>query len=1100
MKILCRGRSFAVIAVILLLLSSAPQLFAQAATGAAAQISGSVSDPTGAVVPGAQVKATQMSTGYTRTAVTGPEGVYVLSNLAIGPYDLRVSGLGFKTYLQKGIVLQVNNNLTVNIALELGEVSQIVNVSANASMVQTTSTSVSQVIDANSVVDLPLNGRDPTQLILLSGGAVMAAYGDLKGSKNYPSSQQISVAGGQANGTAYVMDGGMHMDVGWNSNLPLPFPDALQEFSVQTSTIPAQYGGSAGAVVNAVTKSGTNRIHGDMFEFLRNGALNARNFFAAKTDTLKRNQFGGTIGGPVIKDKLFYFAGYQGSRIRTAPTTGTNFVPNATMLSGDFSTLESSACGKSRQLKDPTTGLPFANNFIDPSRFNSSALAMVQKYIPTTSDPCGKLLLANPSPQDEDQIVGRVDWTESTRNNVFGRYFLADLRNPAVFGGNLLLTTRSGVLDRVQSMVLGDTYSISTSLVNSLHLTWTRDRVNRGPASDLPGAQSLGLNIAPSPGNFPQISISGYFSVSCGTCSHANIHRNTGQVVDDVSWIHGRHQIGFGGEYARLQMNNRFATPATGAYSFNGTSTRDALVDFLLGLPISFSQGGEQEYYARENRLGLYAQDSFRAGPHLSIVAGLRWEPYFPEYDINGRAAYFDLGLFTSGVRSQRFVNAPPGVLFPGDKLARYGVIPKSIIRRKLSDFSPRVGFAWDPTGSGRWSVRASYGMFYDLPDMAFWEKFGSDVPWGDNISISSPPGGFSDPYAGVPGGNPFPLPAPPPTDVFFPKGAVLAVNPLKLSPPYTQQWNVSVQRQVGANWLLSASYMGNKSTHRWTSNELDPAVYIPGTCGASPCSTTGNTQSRRFLSLLDPVGGSLISTLPVGDDGANAQYNALFVTANHRVSQNFSILANYTWSHCISESQFNSEAGGPSWQNPRDRNAERGNCIMDVRQLFNLSYLLTSPHFTGPITSKLLGNWQLGGIIGKRTGNWLTATDGQDISLTAVGLDRPNAVGDPHLSNPTLQKWFNTSAFTKQATGTYGNAGTYTILGPGAFTFDTDISRAFKIREDQRLEVRFEAFNWLNHAVFNSPGTTLSSASSYGKILSANDPRILQFAMKYVF
>ena len=385
-------------------------LFAQATTGAVAQISGTVSDPTGARIPTAQVKAIQTNTGYNRTAVTGADGVYVLPNLPIGPYNLQVSGPGFQSYSQKGIVLEVNNNVTVNVILQLGEVSQTFSVSANASMVQTQSTSVSQVIDQNRVAELPLNGRDPTQLILLSGAAVLSTYGDFSSSKNYPTSHATSVAGGQATGTSYYLDGGFAMDGFSGTNLPLPFPDALQEFSLQTSTIPAQFGGQAAGVVNVVTKSGTNGIHGDAFEFLRNGAVNARNFFAASKDTLKRNQFGGVVGGPIKKDKLFFFGGYQGTRTRTAPPTSTFFVPTAASLAGDFSTLESSTClAKPRTLTNPAGGL-FPGNQVSPTLFNSSALQMVQKYIPATSDPCGKLLIGIPNPSSENQYIGRVDW------------------------------------------------------------------------------------------------------------------------------------------------------------------------------------------------------------------------------------------------------------------------------------------------------------------------------------------------------------------------------------------------------------------------------------------------------------------------------------------------------------------------------------------------------------------------------------------------------------------------------------------------------------------------------------------------------------------
>jgi hypothetical protein len=1100
MKVFCGGRLLTLTAVALLLLSSAPQLFAQAATGSVAQISGSVSDPTGAIVVGARLKATQTNTGFTRTAETGADGTYFLPSLEVGPYDLEATHSGFKTYSQKGIILQVNDNVTVNITVQLGEVSQSVDVSANASMVQLQSNSLSQVIGEQSVLELPLNGRDESELILLSGAAVELNYGDYISSKNYPTSHTIAIAGGQAAGTGYIFDGGgAYNDLYGGANLPLPFPDALQEFSVQTSTIPAQYGGYAGGVVNIVTKAGTNQFHGDGFEFLRNGAVDARNFFASSTDTLKRNQFGGTIGGPIKKDKLFFFGGYQGTITRTAPGTSVFFVPTPDALSGDFSTLESAECTSSPGTLTNPAGGTFSGNYINPTLFDSAAVNYVKSYMPSPSDPCGKLLIGIPNPSNENQFIGKADWTASARNNMFVRYFNTHYTNPPVYNGDLLNTTRTGKNFLIQAATVGDTYSLTPNILNSLHLSWSRERLNRGPASGLPSASTLGLDIGPSPGNSPSVGVSGGFSTFCGVCAHAFVNRNQSEVRDDVGWVHGRNQIGFGGEYQRLQLNEIFSTLSTGSYSFSGQFTGLGLADFLLGDVAGFSQGSAQIWYARENQTGLYVQDSFRASKRLTLSGGLRWEPYFPPYDINGRSDYYDEADYISGAHSKVFQNAPPGVFFPGDTIPGQGAMPAAGTHYHLPDFSPRLGIAWDPTGSGRWSVRASYGMFYEDPEMAYFESYGYIAPYGNEVSLTSPAGGFSHPYAAYPGGDPFPLPFPPSVNAPFVLGGEFLTLPLHMKPPDTQVWNLSIQRQVGASLLLTASYLGNKSTHRWLSVEGDPAVYIPGTCDGSPCSTEANTQQRRVLSLINPTAGALIGTLPTSIDGGNAEYNALLLSANRRLSNNFSVLANYTWSHCLSEGEQNAEQGGGTIQNTHDIFANRGNCLSDVRQIFNLSYIATSPHFKSPIMNKLLGNWEHAGIIGAQSGTWLTPYDGFDISLTGVGNDQPNLVGNPRLSNPTLSQWFNTSAYAFQATGTFGNAGAYSIVGPGSFTFDAQLSRAFTIREGQKLIVRFEAFNLLNHPVFDSPDNYLPD-STFGSVLSANDPRILQFALKYTF
>ncbi|MGH9353294.1 MAG: carboxypeptidase regulatory-like domain-containing protein, partial [Terriglobia bacterium] len=429
------------LALLLLLGSGAASLWAQAV--ASAQISGLVTDPSGAAVPNANVIATQTDTGVVRTTLSGPDGTYVLPNLPVGPYRLEVRANGFNTYLQTGILLQVSNTVAINVTLHVGQVNQQVQVSANASMVQTDSTSVAQVIDQRRILDMPLNGRQATQLILLSGAATntLPANQDLQGSKTYFSSQTVSVAGGQANGTNYLMDGGDNNDAFSNIDLPFPFPDAIQEFSVQTNSLSARYGLHPGAVVNVVTKSGTNQYHGDAFEFVRNGAFNARDFFAATQDTLRRNQFGGTIGGPIKKDKVFGFFGYQGTRIRTAPPQSIAFIPTQAALNGDFSQLESATCQsshKARTIVNPVTGQPFLNDFVTPSLFNQQALALL-KYLPVSGNSCGEATYAIPSPQNEDQYIGRVDWNQSTKDALFGRYFIANYNNPPVFDNNLLL-------------------------------------------------------------------------------------------------------------------------------------------------------------------------------------------------------------------------------------------------------------------------------------------------------------------------------------------------------------------------------------------------------------------------------------------------------------------------------------------------------------------------------------------------------------------------------------------------------------------------------------------------------------------------------------
>jgi hypothetical protein len=1068
---------------------------------ASAQISGVVSDPSGAPIPAAQITAIQTANGRARTAKSGTDGAYILPQLPVGPYRLEVKAKGFGTYVQTGINLQVSDSPQVNVLLRLGQLTQQADVSASATMVKTDTTAVSQVIDQARLVDLPLNGRQPTQLIMLSGAAndVGPANGqsDLTGSKDYFSSDAISVAGGQANGTNYLLDGGENMDVFSNVNLPLPFPDALQEFSVETSALSARYGMHAGAVVSAVTKSGTNQFHGDLFEFVRNGDFDARDFFASSPDSLKRNQFGGTLGAPILKDKLFGFFGYQGTTIRTAPPSRISFTPTQATMNGDFSQLESANCqtsGSARTIVDPSSGQPFANDQVPTSLFNPQALNLL-KYVPVASNPCGQVTYAIPEPQSETQYMGRVDWTQSEKNSFFAHYFFADYSSPAQFtDSNILLSQQRGVRDRSQSTVIGDTYTIGPNMVNSAHVGYTRLAVTRGPASNLINFDTLGVQITQPEPNFLNVNVNGYFTVGCGSCSPSYLRQNNFQFADDLDIILGRHHISVGGEWVHYRFDLQLGSLANASFNFNGESTNDALLDFMLGQTSTFDQGNIQPFNARQNYIGAYVHDVFRLNSKLTVQLGVRWEPYMPGREIDNRMNHFSASAFATGTQSAVYVNAPAGLLFPGDP-----GIPTTFTSSRLWDFEPRAGVAWDPTGSGRQVIRAGYGLFYDTMATAYWEDQTGDAPWGSTINLNNPVGGFTNPYAGYPGGNPFPSPNPPVKTQSFPSAASYYSYPTNGHPTYTNQWNLSYELQPAKDWVVSAAYLGNKTTHIWTGEDVNPGVYIPGNCGGSPCSTTANTQQRRVLSLQNPTQGALYSSIWQADDGANSEYNALLIKAEHRFSNHYTVLANYTYSHCISEGDFIGDLGGPLTQNPYNRNGERGNCGFDIRHGFNLSFVVESPHLKNRLADRIVGTWKLAPIFTAHSGTWFTPVTGLDNSLTGIGLDRPNVVGNPYVRNTGTLQWLNANAFVPNALGTFGAAGSDSLVGPSFFNIDASVSRQFQIKERQQLELRFEFFNLINHPNFANPDNNLQD-NTFGEILSDASPRILQFAAKYTF
>lgn len=1081
------GRVLAV-GMILLAVGVAP-LWAQA--GASAEISGLVTDPSGGVIPNAKVTATHVATGLVRTTLSGSDGLYVLPNLPVGSYKLEVEAGGFERYIQTGIILEVSNNVTINVTLKVGQALQHVEVAANATMVATQTTSVASVMDNARILDMPLNGRVATNLIMLMGMSSDATDGNLEDvltSKNYVTSDSISVAGGQSSATSYRLDGGTHMDNFSNINLPFPFPDAIQEFSVETSSLSAQAGLHPGAQVEVVTKSGTNQLHGDAFEFLRNGDVNARDFFAATQDTLKRNQFGGTIGGPFKRDKLFGFFGYQGTRIRTAPPSSIAYVPTQAVLSGDWSQIESANCqssGAARTIVNPATGQAFANDFVSPSLYNQQALALL-KYLPVSGNPCGQLTYAIPEPQREDQYIGRVDWNQSSKNSFFGRYFYADYKSPAAFGGDFLLTTQRGVLDRAQTFTLGDTYSISPSTLNSARLTWTRLSITRGPATDMKNLSDFGVNVYQGVPNAIDMTVAGYFGIGCGTCAPAHFKNNVAEISDDVNVLRGKHHMSMGGDFIHYEYPYTNNNETNGTTTFSGQFSNDGLLDFLLGLDNDFSQGNPTPFNGRQNYIGLYFNDNVQMSKRLNFNLGLRWEPNLSVTETNNDVAHFSEAAFIAGTKSTRFPNAPPGVFFAGDP-----GIPRTYTYTQLAALAPRVGVVWDPTGSGRQVIRAGYGLFYDTIPTAFFEDQTQGAPWASTVDLPSPPGGLTNPWQGYPGGNPFPLPYPPGKNAFFPSETTFYDYPLNSRIMNVNEWDLSYQLQLTSNWLLAANYLGNKSTHVWTGEDIDPAIFIPG---------NSSENQSRLLYLINPVAGAQISDIYHLDAGSNAEYNALFFKAEHRLSNGYTVVGNYTWSHCISEGDFQGDLGGPYTQNPFNRNGERGNCSFDLRQIVNVTVIARSPRFQNTWTNRLLGDWQLSPIIAYHTGGWFYPLDGSDNSMSGVFLDRPDVMGNPYVKSTTgSRQWLNPAAFALSAPGTFGNAGRNALEAPGYFDIDTALSRFFNITERQRIELRFEFFNLTNHVNFSAPDPSLSD-STFGQLLGDVGPRILQFALKYTF
>jgi len=1080
------------------------------------QISGTVKDASGLGIPGAEVTVTQTDTGVTRTAQSDANGIFSLPSLPLGPYRMEVKKEGFSTYVQSGIVLQVDTAPTIDPVMRVGAVSESVQVEASAAMVETHSTGVGQVVNSQQVLEMPLNGREITQLITLAGAANTVQYGygqapssgNLISSKNYPNEALVSVAGGMLNGTTYLLDGGTHNDVFNNLNLPLPFPDAVQEFKVETSALPAEYGQHSAGAVNVVSRSGSNEFHGDAFEFVRNGDFNARDFFAPVGDNLKRNQFGGTVGGPIKKNKLFFFLGYQGTLIRSAPAATPAVVPTAAELLGNFQAYASQCFATPK-----TLGAPYVNNVLPSSLISPQAIAFASHFPVVTSNACGNTTFTEIANQDEHMGLAKVDYQISSKQSFFARYFGTHSLTPSSFTGTELSVQNAGTDDEVNSLVLGHTYIFSPNALNTFHATLDRDGITKFQVPIVTpttiGVEGIYVALP----NFSNINITGDFMSAGGFATPGLVNTTTYQFSDDFSLIKGSHQMQFGANFIRPMQATTFCVYCNGLFTFSGQDTGTAMSDFIAGQLDSFTDANVSHDNEKWAYLGLYAQDNWKINSRLTLNYGLRWEPYLNGRIVNNKITHFDMADFLADVHSTIYPNAPAGTLFPGDPGFKTGGRPNLT---SWNNWAPRIGLAWDPTGNGKTLIRASWGMFYDMPQTLFYYNASSEPLWGESITLTNPPGGFANPWLGYPGGNPYPTTQNPNTT--YPTAGYYETVPLHVKNTYVQQWNLTLQKQLGSSWLLKATYMGSETAHLWTDQELNPAVYVPGNCvkgqyglaKAGPCSTTATTQARRLLTQLNPSQGPYYGTLEYLDDGGTASYNALIISAEHRLSSHFSMLANYTFSHCIGD-LVTSELSGPVYTDPADRRFDRGNCTaVDVHHNFNLSAVLQSPHYNSRPVQWIAGGWQLAPIVSLHSGSYFGVTTGVDNALTGIGAQRPNQVlPNVYCADKNINCWMNAKAFLSPAPGTLGDLGINNLEGPGYFDVDVALSRQFHIKEKQYLEIRAESFNIQNRANFLNPGAvgiaggsanSALNSSTFGRIQSDVQPRIMQFAVKYVF
>ncbi|MBI3050772.1 MAG: TonB-dependent receptor [Acidobacteria bacterium] len=1095
MRSLRRDASFAALG---LLLTSAAA-WAQLST---AQLSGRVTDQSGAVLPGVTVTVTQTDTGLIRSVVTDENGTYVLPNLPTGPYRLEAALPGFRTYAQTGIVLQVAATPVINVALALGSLEETVAVTAAAPLVDVQSAGIGDVVENERIVELPLQGRQVTDLIVLAGAAV---NNDTEVNPRYTrGGVRISVAGGLPIGVAYLLDGASHNDPQSNMNLPMPFPDALQEFRVATSGLSAQNGVHGAASVNAVTKSGTNSFHGNAFEFLRHRALNATSPFAEigpdgrrQDDGLVRNQFGGTMGGPIARDRLFFFGAYQGTALRQRPADQIAWVPTAEMLAGDFTTFASPACTGGRQVN---LGGGFVNNRINPALFSPAALNLARR-LPSTTDPCGQITYSTTEDFNEGQALGRIDYQQSSNHSIFGRYMATFFRRDPAYqgeGDNILKAEGDGLKNLTHSLTLGDTVVFGPTAVNAIRVAFNRTNVNRfnNPYFD---PVDLGIKLHPYIRGQMPINVTGAFNFPAGS-TKADFLNSYYQAADDFTLVRGRHQFGVGGTVAYSQGHYVSSSRASGTWIVDGSATGLGLADLLLGRVTSVEHGRQQDLPVHNWYLGLYAQDAWRATNRLTVNLGLRWEPYFGLTAENNAISIFNLDNFRRGIKSNVFVNAPAGLLYSGDE----GFPPgQTGLNKQWKNFSPRAGVAWDVSGDGRTALRASYALTYDFMTTDYHQINSSAPPFGNRSLITDPPGRMDDPYGHL-GGDPHPIVTNRDT-AYPPFGAFGTMEP-DINSPRVQNWNVTLERQIGLDWGLAVSYLGSY-----------PGIYMGlGPCtlnGVSyrVCSTNANLNVRRVLYQENPAEARLIGALDLNDDIGWQEYRGLKLSVQRRSAGGLSLNGNYTWSRCVgtdTPNTFSQISSG--YTNPDDPEFDKGYCDQDRTHLASLTLGAETPEFSGAAMRALASGWRAAGIVSIRSGRRINVLSGLDRAFTGVRNQRPNKVSDDvYAKTRTLTTYFNRAAFAQPEPGTYGSLKRNELTGPNYWSVDLAISRTVGVLGMQTLELRLEAFNLFNTFNWGDPATNENAggatanlnSGTFGRITTqAGDPRILQLGIKYAF
>jgi Carboxypeptidase regulatory-like domain len=1042
------------------------------AQGYRALIRGRLTDANNLPLAGAQLRLLHKSTNETRLASSGRDGEYAFAFLPPGAYRLEIEHPGHGKDV-RDFDLFVNQELRLDIELKIGALQEAIVVSAPFTPLRKDSMTVGTVIENRQIVGLPLDGRNFLELSLLVPGTAPAAQGSAGSVRG---DFAFNVNGAREDGNNFLLDGAYNVDPKLNTFGVKPPVDAIQEFEVLTSTYDAAFGRNGGGQVNVVLKSGTNLFHGTVYEFFRNGALDARNFFAPSSEPkpkYQRNQFGFSLGGPIAQDRTFFFADYEGTRAREGITRITN-VPTMLERSGDFS---QSAFA---QPIDPFTQQPFPQGRIPPEQQHPVGRAIAALYPQPNRSVPFENFVASPSLRDRvDQFDARIDHQLSGRSQLAVRYSFSDRFLYEPFSGRGFSAVPgfgTNIPRRYQNVTVSETHTFSPAFINEIRFAY--GRVSSGSLHENQGNslnEAVGL---PEPSSNPRdwglsfITLTGYSPLGDEYNNPQHSVTNSFQALDQATYVRGRHLLKFGGDLRAVQQNAYRDVQSRGFLTFSsqvpviGQITGNALADLLVGLP--YLTGGahiDNYQHLRTESVNFFVHDNFRILPRLTLSAGLRYEFNSPPVDVDDRATLYDLNQQTL---------VPVGT----------NGMPRSGYLADKNNWAPRLGLAWTPGSRESTVLRAGYGIYYDQSALAPGEGLYFNVPYYD-LGLY-----FSLPGLPLTLSNPFPS--------FFPFSLPDSAQAFdrNLRTAYMQHWNFGWQQQLGRSRVLEAAYIGSKGTKLIAGRDIN--------------------QPRPSPQPLNPRPVPQFEDINQVESRVNSNYHSLQFRLQQRLDSGLSLLSSYTWSKSLDNaSGFFSSAGDANYpQDSFNVSAERGRSNFDVRHRFSFSYSYDLPigrghSFLGDLgwISSFLAGWQTHGILTLQSGRPFTVALLPEIDWSNTGRsnlgfganDRPNMAGDPRLDRRDPERWFNTAAFAFQAFGTFGNSGRNILDGPGFQNFNFSLVKQATLREGLTLQFRTEFFNLFNRPNFDLPDIFLGSPT-FGRILSAQSPRHIQFGLKLVF